>query len=534
MRSLPAVSRALAPLRSLRWRLTLSYLLLLAGLLVLLGAYQQVALRRTLEDSRVASLAGDLETARVATLRSSRRVEGVPVNAAAILCSPASQRSLGVASAFANTVAVSSGHTAVVLLYDRYLRPIAMAPADPEPPRLDAGRLARALAGEPPSPQVVERSNGPQLVVGFPLLPGRRGCGVAQLSVPTRPLDDVLEGQQRQYLVSALTTLGLALVIGLLLTGGMLRPLERVTSTARRLAAGDLRARSNIGPRGDEVGVLAGAFDEMAGRIERAFAQQAESEQRTRRFVADASHELRTPLTALKGYIDVLRRGAGRDRVTLDQTLETMSREAERMRLLVLDLLSLARLDAQRPMELRALDLNAIVGGLLDEGLAHQPEVIARRFADPPPVVLGDPDALTTVLRNLWTNACRYAPGAAQAFSTARDGDEAVLSVHDDGPGIPAADQPHLFERFYRGEKTRSRDEGGSGLGLAIVAGLVRAMGGSVSVSSREGEGTTFTVRLPLAAGDDPAAAPPAAKPRVAPAVARGLDQRLNGDDAES
>ncbi|MFN2452551.1 MAG: ATP-binding protein [Candidatus Dormibacteria bacterium] len=492
--------RVLGPLRSLRWRLTLSYLLLLAVLLVLLGAYQQVALRRTLDESRVASLAGDLETAREAALRSNRRVDGVPVNAAAILCSVGSQRALGVAGAFANTVAVASGHTAAVLLYDRDLQPLAIAPVTADPPRLDAGRLNEALAGHPTSAQIVGGDGVPRLLlVGFPLLPSRTGCGVAQLSVPTQPLDDVLAGQRRQYTVSALITLAVALIIGLLLTGGMLRPLDRVTATARRLAAGDLRARSNIAPRGDEVGVLAGAFDDMASRIELAFAQQAESEQRTRRFVADASHELRTPLTALKGYIDVLRRGAGRDRATLDATLETMAREAERMRLLVLDLLALARLDAQRPLELRPLDLNAAVTELLDEGAAEQPATVARQLADPPVVALADPEAVTTILRNLWTNACRYAPGAAQRYSTARDGDDALLVVHDEGPGIPAGDQPHVFERFYRGEKTRTRDEGGSGLGLAIVDGLARAMRGTVSVESHDGAGSTFTVRLPLA-----------------------------------
>jgi len=407
-----------------------------------------------------------------------------------------------------------------VLLYDRDLQPLAVAPANATTPRLDTGRLAAALAGRPPTAQTVSSSNGSQLVVGFPLLRNGGGCGVAQLSVPTQPLDDVVAGERRQFLISALVTLGVALLVGLLLTGGMLRPLERVTATARRLAAGDLRARSNIRARGDEVGVLAGAFDEMAARIELAFAQQAESEQRTRRFVADASHELRTPLTALKGYIDVLRRGAGRDGATLDRTLATMAREAERMRRLVLDLLTLARIDAQRSLDLRAVDLNAVVIQLLDEGLPQQPPEVHRRLEHPAVVAVADPEAVTTIVRNLWTNACRYAPGAAQTFTTARQEGFAILSVHDDGPGIPAADQPHLFERFYRGEKTRTRDEGGSGLGLAIVEGLARAMRGGVSVSSREGEGTTFSVRLPLASG--PVGTPPHGEPAIPAAVAPG------------
>jgi two-component system OmpR family sensor kinase len=237
----------------------------------------------------------------------------------------------------------------------------------------------------------------------------------------------------------------------------------------------------------------------MADRIQEAFTAQQDSEAQVRRFIADASHELRTPLTALKGYIDVLRRGAGREPAALDAALEAMSNESERMRLLVLDLLTLARLDAHRESHPEDFDLNAEVNGLLDEGVPGMPAVVDRRLAQVPLLVRADRSAVSTIVRNLLVNACKYAQGAAQHWSTAAEGGWAKLELRDEGPGIPAADLPHVFERFYRGAKMRAREEGGSGLGLSIVQGLARAQGGEAAIRSTEGSGTTATVWLPLA-----------------------------------
>jgi two-component system OmpR family sensor kinase len=237
----------------------------------------------------------------------------------------------------------------------------------------------------------------------------------------------------------------------------------------------------------------------MADRIQEAFTAQQDSEAQVRRFIADASHELRTPLTALKGYIDVLRRGAGREPAELDAALEAMSNESERMRVLVLDLLTLARLDAQRESHPEDFDLNAAVDGLLNEGVPGMPAVVDRNLGPMPLLVRANRGAVTTIVRNLLVNACKYARGAAQHWSTAVEGGWGKLELRDDGPGIPATDLPHVFERFYRGEKTRAREEGGSGLGLSIVQGLARAQGGDVAIRSTEGVGTTVSVWLPLA-----------------------------------
>ncbi|HXA27933.1 MAG TPA: HAMP domain-containing sensor histidine kinase [Candidatus Angelobacter sp.] len=461
---------------------------------------------------RVDALAGDYDQLRAEVEqllpRAARTPAGVTAAFTAVCArlnrtaSPPPAQTVDPVRTIANALIAASGRTATVVLYDRFLQPVLSLPTglDSAPHAGDTS-LRTALTGRRSGAVVLDTPAGPQLAVAFPVAarPGST-CGVAQLSTSTAPIDDVLSSERERLAIGGGIVLVLALLLGLLLTSRALKPLRRVAATARRLAAGDLRARSNL-PRSGEVGALASAFDDMADRIEVAFAARAESEARMRRFVADASHELRTPITALKGYIDVIRRGAVRDPQSMDAALETMAREAERMRVLVLDLLTLARLDAQRPMEIGPVDLTEVINAVLDESahLPGMPDDLQRSVAAAPVVVMADRNALTAIARNLLGNACKYAPGAPQRWTTAVDGTHGVLSVHDDGPGIPAADLPHVFERFYRGEKTRAREEGGSGLGLSIVQGLVTAMGGDVSLQSVDGQGTTITVRLPLA-----------------------------------
>ena len=491
----------------MRWRLTLTYVALLAVLLAGFGTYQYISLRQSLIASRVTSLQDDMTTARAVLARAgANSVRG------RVLCS--NQAGVGlVARAVATTVATTSGHTVAVIVYDRALQAAAQAPSGTDLPRLDPAALQRALDGTRSDPQVMSGAGGDnQLVVGFPIRAGVSGgtvCGVAQLSTSTAPQDRVLGDELALLAAGSAVALLIALIAGVLLTGRALRPLQRLTAPAQRLAGGDLRARSGVESRHDEIGVLARSFDEMAERIDESFAAQRASEERTRRFIADASHELRTPVTALKGYIDVIRRGATPDPRTLDAALEAMAKEAERMRLLVLDLLTLARLDAQQATTPEVIDLGAAVAHHLDEGVPGMPERLDRQLS---PGVLArvDRNALAAIIRNLLVNACKYAPGATQVWRTGTDGGRAVLEVRDQGPGIATVDLPHVFERFYRGEKTRAREEGGSGLGLSIVQGLARSNGGDVAVESVEGLGTAVTVWFPAAhAGAEPPPPPP-------------------------
>jgi two-component system OmpR family sensor kinase len=373
--------------------------------------------------------------------------------------------------------------------------------------------LQRAVRGTRSNPDVVSGAGGEdQLVVGFPIRAGVNGgtvCGVAQLSTSLSPQERVLGDELVLLAAGSAAALLIALIAGVLLTSRALQPLRRLTATSQRLAGGDLRARSGVENRHDEIGVLARSFDDMAARIEESFAAQQASEERTRRFIADASHELRTPITALKGYIDVIRRGATPEPKALDAALEAMAKEAERMRVLVLDLLTLARLDAQQTTTPELIDLSVAVAHHLDEGVPGMPDHLERHLR---PGVLAkvDRNALATIIRNLLVNACKYAPGAPQAWVTGATSDRAFIEVRDQGPGIAAADLPHVFERFYRGEKTRAREEGGSGLGLSIVQGLARANGGEVAIDSVEGHGVTVTVWFPAApAGPEPPPPPP-------------------------
>jgi len=498
-------------LRSLRWRLTLTFVVLLALLLAALGTYQYVTLRSNLVGVRAAALRGDLDEALALTARLGR-LRGNAAEATAArdaLClgtgSGAGLTKGAAAMTLASRIAIASGPQVDSVIYDRNLQAIGHTPgSDPAAlPRLSSGPLNQALGGATPGAEIIDGgSEGRQLVAAFPLTArsGALVCGVVQLSTSTEQIDDVLDSELRRLILASAGVLLLALLAGLLLTGRALRPLRRLTETARALAGGNLRARSQVPARDDEVGTLARSFDDMAERIEDSFATQAQSEARMRRFIADASHELRTPVTALKGYIDVLRRGAARDREALDSSLEAMGREAERMRVLVLDLLTLARLDAQQRAPGSApLPLASLLTRVLDDGVPGMPDQVQRHL-DPDVVVLGDDDAVATIAINLLVNSCKYAPGAAQTWWLWRDGDRGGFAVRDDGPGISPVDLPHVFERFYRGEKTRAREEGGSGLGLSIAQSLARAMDGEVAVDSREGLGTTVTVTLPLAA----------------------------------
>ncbi|TMD08536.1 MAG: HAMP domain-containing protein [Chloroflexi bacterium] len=524
------VRRALG---SLRWRLTLTYVALLALLLAALGAFQYVALQRSLVSTRVADLRGDLQEA-VRDLTGQNAV--LPRRRPAPTPSPSPGGGTGtaappnptaaevravllgercnlvpakvvaqVATFLANRTSLVSGQSVSIAIYDlsdsvigNHI-PTSLAAL----PRLDSPAVDGALSGHESAPRVLDNAGGAgELVIAFPVRPAAvkrevSVCLAAQLGTPTAPIDDVLRTDRNGLLLGGGAVLLLALLAGLWLTERTLGPLHRVTATAGKLAAGDLRARSRLPERHDEVGTLARAFDDMADRIEIAFAAQAASEARTRRFIADASHELRTPVTALKGFIDVLRRGVSRDPESLEAALSAMARESERMRMLVLDLLTLARIDAQPPQTPEPLDLNEVLGGVLDEGVPGMPETLERRFAAGPVIVTADRGSVVTVARNLLVNACKYAPGARQVWSTEAQDGLGGFTVLDEGPGIPAADLAHVFERFYRGEKTRAREEGGSGLGLSIVEGLVHSQGGEVRIESEETRWTRVTVRLP-------------------------------------
>jgi signal transduction histidine kinase len=219
-----------------------------------------------------------------------------------------------------------------------------------------------------------------------------------------------------------------------------------------------------------------------------------------RHFVADASHELRTPLTSIAGYIDVLGRREVVDADTLQASLAAMQQESTRMTRLVNDLLTLTRFESGKAPSRQPLQLDRFVNQALDELSLRDKGTPESRDLQPGITVKADPEALKQVVTNLAQNALKYAPGAQQRWSVFAADGRAAIRVQDSGPGISRQDLPHIFERFYRGEKARDRSAGGSGLGLAIARSIVEAHQGTIEAASAPGEGATFTAWLPLAA----------------------------------
>ncbi len=324
-------------------------------------------------------------------------------------------------------------------------------------------------------------------------------------------------------LVAIEVVVGLIVLAALGLAGygvvrNSLRPLTTVERTAQAIAAGDLSQRVPDGDGRTEVGRLALAINGMLARIESAFrAQQASeeqaraSEERMRRFVADASHELRTPLTSIRGFAELYRQGAAGSPAETARLMQRIESEGARMGGLVEDLLQLARLDMQRPLSLTPVDLAEIAGDAVHDARVMQPDRPITLHVDDSltevPVVLGDEARLRQVVGNLVTNALVHTPRTAPVEvrigeDTSAGGDRVVVQVADEGPGMAPEDAARVFERFYRADASRSRAAGGTGLGLSIVAALVAAHGGDVSLGTAPGRGATFTVRLPRSGPD--------------------------------
>jgi two-component system, OmpR family, sensor kinase len=289
-------------------------------------------------------------------------------------------------------------------------------------------------------------------------------------------------------------------VIAFWLVRRELRPLVRIEDTAAAIAGGDLTQRVPQEAPGTEVGDLARSLNAMLAQIEQAFEQRRQSEERLRRFVSDASHELRTPLTSVRGFAELFRRGASGRPDDLALAMSRIESEAERMGVIVEDLLLLANFDQGRPLAQERFDLQAVLAEMVaDHAMLHVDWPISFSSEGDSDLV-GDELRVRQAVANLLANARAHTPrGTSIAVALATTGDDRTVEVSDDGPGIAADDLPHLFERFYRVDASRARRSGGSGLGLAIVQAIAEAHGGSVRVTSVEGDGAAFTIVLPIA-----------------------------------
>ncbi len=330
------------------------------------------------------------------------------------------------------------------------------------------------------------------------------------LLIVAQPVTEPVDTLHHLLVVELAVTAGAVLIA---LAGGFwlvrigLRPLRDMETTAEAIAAGNLTERVPGQNETTEVGRLARTLNVMLARIESAFSARLASERRLRasearlrRFVADASHELRTPIAAISAYAELFGRGASEQKEDLERLMGGIRTETTRMEQLVADLLLLARLDEGRPMERRSVDLVSLCAEAVHTASTVGPDWPLSFHASQPIEVEGDATSLRQVIDNLLGNVRAHTPpGTGASVSVEPDGEGAVITVSDSGPGMDPDQAAHIFERFYRSDPSRSRAHGGAGLGLSIVSAIVANHGGTVSASSRPGQGTTFTVHLPPA-----------------------------------
>jgi two-component system, OmpR family, sensor kinase len=303
------------------------------------------------------------------------------------------------------------------------------------------------------------------------------------------PIEDAQSDVEKTFLVIGGASLAAALLAGYLLAARTASPLRRFAATAAEVDAGDLTPRLDPSPAAAaELRTLAEAFNHMLDRLDRAFAQQ-------RQFVSDASHELRSPLTAIRGQLEVLARSESPSAAEIRRVEAMTLTEMRRVERLVDDLLALARLDEGVAPALREVQVGPFLSGLADG--AH--ERIAEVGELPDGVARIDPDLIAQVVRNLLSNARRHAgPGGRVALSARADGAGVVVSVDDDGPGIPPQQRERVFDRFHRSEPSRDRATGGSGLGLGIARSIVELHGGRIWVDDSPLGGARVSFGLPV------------------------------------
>jgi two-component system OmpR family sensor kinase len=337
------------------------------------------------------------------------------------------------------------------------------------------------------------------------------------VAVPQAALNRQIAPVLGAVVVVVLGAIVLAGLVGAWIIGRALRPLRRVAAVASNVASlplerGDVEVPQRV-PEQDtnphtEVGQVGAALNNLLDSVETALAVRQASEEKVRHFVADASHELRTPLASIRGYAELTRRFGGDLSEDVQHNIGRIESESQRMTSLVEDLLLLARLDAERELDTREVDLSRLLVDVVSDANAAGPDhTWELDLPDEPVVVRGDEAKLQQVFTNLLANARVHTPAGTHVvteLSAPRDG-HVLARVRDDGPGIPEKLRPQLFGRFVRGDSSRTRATGSTGLGLSIVAAVVEAHHGTVSVASEPGA-TVFTVQLPV---EQPAAAEP-------------------------
>ncbi|UUZ94116.1 HAMP domain-containing histidine kinase [Paenibacillus sp. P25] len=471
--------------KSLRSQLLSRSLLVMAGLLVLIGRLQYVLMKDFLYRNKAETLQSQILSA--------------PRDAwQQIASGPAAAGGIRLPFLFMPDSGVGFIDT------DGDFSLLSIAPGQTMPPQLSPDEYLGAMRQEHHIGYklMTDAAGKEQLIVLQPIVQKGQQIGMIQVSLGTGPLQAVLLRRLSTFMLLAL----LAMLIGFLTFRPVLRttlvPLSAMVENMERIDAGNLDTRFPVSQGQAEIDRLALSFNGMLFRLEASFEAEKEAKEQMRRFVADASHELRTPLTSIHGFLEVLLRGAMNNREQLERALRSMHGESERINKLVQDLLLLARLD-------RAPDI-LLAEGRLDQVVAEmEPQLrllagsrdVRLRLA-PHRSLLFDKDKMKQVVLNLFHNAVQHTDPERGRIDISLDllpEGGLRLAVKDNGSGIPVEHLPHVFDRFYRSDSSRTRKHGGSGLGLAISRSIAQAHGGTIHVESREGEGTLFYILLPAA-----------------------------------
>lgn len=459
---------------SLRLRLTLLYTNLLGGVVLVLGFVVYLMVSVTLINEIDVSLA-DTVNSLIPTLR---------VDAVGNLN-------------IVNLPSLRLGETVFIQVWGRDGR---LVTSSDNIRRFNKSLDPRGLQVGQPVFREVEIDDARLRVVTVPLQVNRRPVGMLQVGTSLALLDTTQRVLLTVMVITALIAMALAAIVGWLVFGQALGPLELVTEAATQITRADDLSRRipQVARRDDEVGQLIEAFNQTLGRLEGLFTAQ-------RRFLADVSHELRTPLTVIKGNVGLMRRFGSVD----EESLTGIEAEVDRLTRMVGDLLLLAQAESGKiPLDLRPVDLDTILLEVFQQLRILAGDRVQVKLVEIDQVaVIGDRDRLKQVLINLGGNAIKFTPFGGQITLGLYKTDEyARVVVSDTGPGIKPEDLPHIFERFYRGEKARTRprsDSSGYGLGLSIAYWIVNNHGGRIEVDSKVGHGTTFAVWLPLAKAKD-------------------------------
>lgn len=371
---------------------------------------------------------------------------------------------------------------------------------------LNTERVERVVAGITPQ-LVAEKQGKPFTIIKDKahfrvlarLLPSGAGSAVAALS-----LEDVERTLGRLQILFLFTGLLVLLLVGVISRVAIrlsMKPLTAVEGTAEAIANGDLSARLPDAKPNSEVGRLTASLNRMLGRIEESFAVQRRSEEKLRRFVADASHELRTPLTAIRGFAELHRQGAITGEEKTRELIGRIENESKRMSTLVEDLLTLARLDQARPIANEAVDVKKVIDDVMQSVKASKPTAnITIQMPADEVFIIGDSVKVYQAVLNLGVNAAIHTPDYTPITISLEQSDECVkIKVRDLGPGLTPEQQKRVFERFYRVDQSRTwTGTEGSGLGLSIVQAIMDAHHGSVDIESELGRGTMFTLTFPV------------------------------------